>query len=102
MSNATAPPLPAAYLDKLVMTTGADLGPKPERCSEAYADERIRDKITRCDQDRQQAGLWSINQALKQAGVAPGLRLHLVTAVTHLGRIAHESVPARLARSHAK
>lgn len=76
-----------------------ELGPKPDRVTEAYADERIRDKIARFDDERQQAGLWSINVTLKEHDVPPALRLHLVQAVAQLGRLAGESLEGRLERA---
>ena len=92
-------PAPAvAYLERILEAHG-EFGPKPERVSEKYADQRIREKIARYPGERQQAGLWSISQTLKEHDVPPALRLHLVTAVANLGRIADESREARSERA---
>lgn len=88
-----------AYIENLLQETGVELGPKPDRVSEQYADERIREKIDRFDTERQRAGLWSINRVLKERDVPPSLRLHLVTAVTHLSRISQDSLEERRGRS---
>lgn len=81
--------------------SGIELGPRPERMSESYAEERIREKIMHFDEARPQAGLWSINEALKGYEVPAALRLHLITAVAHLGRISKTTLDARRARSGA-
>jgi hypothetical protein len=94
------PTLAAEYLDNL-LAGEEDLGPKPERVSEEFADTRIREKISRFDTDRQRAGLWSINETLKSHDVPPALRLHLVSAVVHLSRVAGESLEDRRERSGA-
>lgn len=82
-----------------ILSLHDQLGPKPERVSEEYADERIREKIARYHGEKQQAGLWSISETLKQHEVPPALRLHLVTAVVNLGRIADETRGARADRA---
>ena len=89
-----------AYLAEVVERTGVELGPKPERVDESYADERIREKIARFA-ERPQAGLWSVNEVLKKHDVPPEMRLHLVTAIAHLGRISNDTLEARRARSGA-
>ena len=76
-----------------------DLGPKPDRVTDEYADERIREKIARLPEERQQAGLWSVNRTLKEHEVPAALRLHLVQAVFQLGRIGTETLEARLGRA---
>lgn len=87
-----------AYLER-ILAKHSELGPKPERVSESYADERIREKIARMTEERQQAGLWSISKTLKEHDVPPEVRLHLVTAVVNLGRIADQTREARTARA---
>lgn len=99
MDPEAPPTLAADYLERVLREADADLGPKPERVDEAYADERIREKISRFESDRQRAGLWSINETLKEHEVPPALRLHLVSAVTHLSRIGHETLDARRERA---
>jgi hypothetical protein len=97
--DANRPPaLAADYLEDLLSRTEG-IGPKPERVSEAYADERIREKIARFPEEKQQAGLWSINQTLKAHEVPPALRLHLVTAVVNLSRVAEASLEGRRERA---
>lgn len=91
-------PADIAYLEGLLREHG-DLGPRPERVSEAYADERIREKLARLEGDRPKAGLWSVNARLKEHDVPAEVRLHLVTAVAHLGRLADDSRGARLERA---
>lgn len=87
-----------AYIERLFRETGIELGPKPDRVSEAYADERIQEKIARFEDPRARAGLWSIDRALKERDVPPNLRLHLIAAVANLGEIGRESLPARVGR----
>lgn len=95
MTNET----PAVAELERILALHEELGPKPERVSEQYADERIREKIARFSGEKQQAGLWSISETLKEHEVPPALRLHLVTAVVNLGRIADESRDARADRA---
>lgn len=89
-----------AYLQEFLERTGVQLGPKPQRVDEAYADARIREKIAHFA-ERPRAGLWSVNEVLKEHEVPPAMRLHLVTAVAHLGRISGDTLEARRARSGA-
>lgn len=91
-----------AYLAEVLDHTGVALGPKPQRVDEAYADDRIREKISHFEGDRPRAGLWSVNEVLKEHDVPPALRLHLITAVAHLGRISRDTLEARRARSGAE
>ena len=70
------------------------------RVSEAFADQRIREKIALFD-DKPRHGLERVANDLKAAGVAPNVRLHLVSAVVDLGRVAQATLPMRLAR-HAR
>lgn len=89
-----------AYLERVFQATGIELGPKPERVSEAYADERIEEKIATFPEEKQRAGLWSVNRLLQERQVPPSVRLHLMTAVTHLSRISGETLADRHARSY--
>ena len=91
-----------AYLADVLESTGVPLGPKVERVTEAYAEERIKEKIVHFEPGRPRAGLWSTNEVLKEHGVPPAFRLHLITAVAHLGRIGKDSLEARRGRSGAE
>ena len=66
-----------------------------ERVTAAFADERIAEKIARLKEPREREGLDALNRTLRDREVPPGVRLHLVSAVAHLGRIAGESLPER-------
>jgi hypothetical protein len=70
---------------------------RSSRVSDTFADERIAAKLTLFD-PKPRAGLARVNADLKQAGVPPSVRLHMVSAVADLGRVAHGTLPARLAR----
>lgn len=72
--------------------------PHPERVSEAYADERIREKIAMYAEARPQEGLQNVSDDLKRAGVPAAWRLHYITAVAHLGRLSAESLDERVGR----
>lgn len=84
-----------AYLSEVLERTGVQLGPKVERVTDDYAEERIKEKIAHFEPGRPQAGLWSTNEVLKEHGVPPAFRLHLITAVAHLGRIGKDTLEAR-------
>lgn len=71
--------------------------PHPERVSESYAEERILEKIARLPAGREQDGLRALSEGLRARDVPPAMRLHLVTAVANLGRIARESLSWRRA-----
>lgn len=70
--------------------------PHPERVSETYAEQRIREKIARLA-GRERQGIEELADGLRAQGVAPATRLHLVTAVVNLGRISQGTLPRRLA-----
>ena len=91
-----------AYLAEVLERTGVPLGPKVERVTNEYAEERINEKLAHFEPGRPRAGLWSTNEVLKEHGVPPAFRLHLITAVAHLGRIGKDSLDARVARSGAE
>lgn len=78
--------------------TGLDLQPHPERVSESYADERIREKIGMYASDRPREGLRHVSERMKEAGMPAAFRLHYITAVAHLGRLSEQSLDARLGR----
>lgn len=69
-----------------------------DRVSNAYAETRIREKIAHLP-DKPRHGLARISADLHAAGVAPAARLHLVSAIADLGRLADATRPARLARA---
>ena len=72
-----------------------DLTPHPERVSDAYAEERIRQKIEMYDEERPKVGLRNVDDHLKARGVSPAVRLHYITALAHLGRRPREDHRAR-------
>ncbi|MHB8605417.1 MAG: hypothetical protein ACYDCK_09195 [Thermoplasmatota archaeon] len=76
--------------------------PHPERINEAYAQERIAEKLRQMHDPRGRAGMRDFDAALVEAGVAPATRLHLVTSVVHLSRLSSESLPARIERANAR
>lgn len=67
------------------------------RVSDAYADTRIREKIATMPAKPREA-LAQIADELKAAGLAPSARLHYVSAITDLGKLADASREARLQR----
>lgn len=69
-----------------------------ERVSAAFADERIAEKIARLAEPRQREGLTSLDATLRERDVPPGVRLHLVSAVVHLSRIAEGTLAERRER----
>lgn len=71
----------------------------PPRVSEAFADERIAEKIAGFAEPHQRQGMASLDRTLKERAVPPGVRLHLISAVAHLGHIAEGSLAERKARS---
>lgn len=73
--------------------------PHPERVSDEYADERIREKIARYAEERQRAGLWNVARDLKDQGVPAAYRLHFITAVANLGQRAAENLDLRIERA---
>lgn len=75
------------YLEGL-LASHADLGPNIDAMTDEHADQRVRVEIAKIDGDRQGAGLWSINKVLKEHGVPPSVRLHLVSATVNLSLLA--------------
>lgn len=69
-----------------------------ERVTDAYAETRIREKIATLP-TKPRNGLARISADLQAAGVAPSARLHLVSAIADLGRLADATRPQRLARA---
>lgn len=77
-------------------------GRMDERVSDGFADERIQEKIARLPEDRQREGLESLDRTLRERDVPPGVRLHLISAVSHLGRIASEGLEERRRQAGAR
>lgn len=77
----------------------AGIGADTERAGAAYADERVAEKIARLPEARQREGLAALDATLREREVPPDVRLHLVTAVAHLGRIAEETLDERHERT---
>ncbi|HVL47934.1 MAG TPA: hypothetical protein VM889_05215 [Candidatus Thermoplasmatota archaeon] len=67
-----------------------------DRVSEAFARDRIRATIESIDDPRPREGLAAVERDLESMRIPPAIRLHLVSAVAHLGRQANETLPARL------
>jgi len=63
--------------------------------TDAYADLRIREKIDPLPQ-KPKAGLARLADELKEAGMAPSARLHYVSAIADLGRLADATRAARI------
>ena len=76
--------------------------PERERVTGAFADERIAEKVARMGEPRQQEGLESLARTLREREVPPGVRLHLISAVAHLSRIADETLRERKERAGAR
>lgn len=76
--------------------------PHPERVSESYADERVREKIDMYHEERPREGLQNVNDDLKRAGVPDAWRLHYITAVAHLGRLSARTLESRRERADQK
>jgi hypothetical protein len=71
---------------------------RQERVTDAYAETRIRDKIAPYPSKPRQA-LARIAEDLKAAGMAPGPRLHYVSAIVDLGRLANATLADRIQRA---
>ncbi|HWG90070.1 MAG TPA: hypothetical protein VNZ52_04395 [Candidatus Thermoplasmatota archaeon] len=71
------------------------------RITNEYADERVREKIERYQEARQREGLAKVNEGLKEAGVSPYVRLHLISTVADLGKVSEATLAERLERAAA-
>lgn len=78
--------------------TNAGVEVENERVSAAYADERVAEKIGRFAEPKQREGLEALNKTLREREVPPGVRLHLISAVAHLSRIAGDTLHERQQR----
>lgn len=66
-----------------------------DRVSDAYADERIAEKLAPLD-EKPKIGFRDVDRELKERGVPAATRLHLVTALVHLGQSAQEKPRSRV------
>lgn len=82
--------------------TRAGVETETARVSTAFADERIEEKIQRFSEPRQREGMQALNKTLREHDVPPGVRLHLISAVAHLSRIADETLGERKERAGAR
>ena len=82
--------------------TSAGVEVEGERVSSAYADERVAEKIGRFTEPTKREGLEALNRTLRERDVPPGVRLHLISAVAHLSRIAQETRAERRERVGAR
>ncbi|MEA3201912.1 MAG: hypothetical protein QOE90_3340 [Thermoplasmata archaeon] len=64
----------------------------------SFADARIAEKIAPLPH-KPREGLARVNAEMRAAGVAPTTRLHLLSAVLDLGRLADSTRPDRVARA---
>ena len=88
---------PEQFVADVLASAGAPV--ERERVSAAFADRRIQEKIARFDQPKQREGLEALNETLRERDVPPGVRLHLISAVAHLSRIASETLSERQGRA---
>jgi hypothetical protein len=66
--------------------------------TDAYAEARIHDKIAPFPAKPRQA-LARIAQDLKAAGATPSTRLHYLSAIADLGKLARTTLPQRIQRA---
>lgn len=66
--------------------------------TDAYAEARIAEKIAPFPSKPRQ-GLARLNADLKAAGLAPNARLHYVSAIADLGKLADATRPDRIHRA---
>ena len=91
---------PEKFVADVLTSVGVET--ETERVSAAFADERIAEKIARFREPKQREGLEALSRTLRERDVPPGVRLHLVSAVAHLSRIADESLGERQKRAGAR
>ena len=84
---------PETFVAELLTRAGVEVD--GERVSAAYADERVAEKIGRFTEPKQREGLDALNRTLRERDVPPGVRLHLISAVAHLSRLASETLEER-------
>lgn len=88
------------FVADVLASAGAEV--EGERISAEFADRRIAEKIARFDEPKQREGLASLDRTLRERDVPPGVRLHLISAVVHLSRIAEETRGGRHERVGAR
>ena len=91
---------PERFVADVLTNAGAEV--ESERVSAAFADQRIAEKIARFSEPKQREGLEALSRTLRERDVPPGVRLHLVSAVAHLSRIAGETLSERQGRVGAR
>lgn len=91
---------PERFMADVLTKAGAEA--ESERVNDAYADERIAEKIGRFHEPKQREGLEALNHTLRERDVPPGVRLHLISAVAHLSRIAEGTLRERQERTQAR
>lgn len=91
---------PAEFVADVLARAGAET--ENERVSTEFANERIAEKIARFSEPRQREGMESLDETLRSHDVPPGVRLHLISAVAHLSRIADETLRERKERADAR
>ncbi|MHB8606453.1 MAG: hypothetical protein ACYDCK_14505 [Thermoplasmatota archaeon] len=67
--------------------------------TDAFARERIHEKIAALPRARERAGLERLSRSLERAKLPASTRLHLIAAVAHLSQESARSLPARLRRA---
>lgn len=87
---------PERFVADVLTSAGVDT--ETERISAEFANERIAQKIEWFSETKQREGLQALDQTLRDRDVPPGVRLHLISAVAHLSRIAGETLDERQAR----
>lgn len=88
---------PERFVADVLASAGVEV--ETERVSAAFADERIAEKIERFREPKQREGLEALDRTLREKDVPPGVRLHLISAVAHLGRIAEGTLQERHERT---
>ena len=91
---------PERFVAELLASAGVEA--ESESVSESFADERIAEKIARFKEPKQREGMEALNTTLRERHGPHGVRLHLVSAVAHLRRIAGETVEERRQEQHAR
>lgn len=91
---------PERFVADILEKAGAE--PETERVSPEFANERIAEKVSRFTDPKQREGMESLDQTLRDRDVPPGVRLHLISAVAHLSRIAEGTLRERQERAGAR
>lgn len=91
---------PERFVADVLAKVGAE--PESERVNDAFANARIAEKVQRFTEPKQREGLEALDRTLRERQVPPGVRLHLISAVAHLSRIADETLRERKERAGAR